>query len=138
LADSRQSLPQPVPPPGVAGINGIFAGWLGPGRERQKLAHRVHPRPILNSLAAGLVGYPIPYPEMPPGWGTMIVAGVFVGFGTRLSGPLGMASGIARFPHDPSRPLHYSWRPQLQSLAISRRLLGGWHVLTMAVWHAAT
>lgn len=55
---------------------------------------------ILAPVASGLLGYPLPKPDMPASWALIVIAGLLVGFGARLGG--GCTSGhgvcgIARF-----------------------------------------
>jgi uncharacterized protein len=40
------------------------------------------------------VGYPVPAPQMPESWVVVVVAGVLVGFGTRLGGGCTSGHGV--------------------------------------------
>ena len=84
----------------IAGISGILGGCLTlePGDRRWRLAFIVGL--ILAPVASGLLGYPLPKPDMPASWALIVIAGLLVGFGARLGG--GCTSGhgvcgIARF-----------------------------------------
>ena len=84
----------------VAGISGIMAGALAfVGGDRAWRAAFIAGL-VLSPLLAMLVGLRLPDPVMPPSWAVVVVAGLLVGFGTRLGG--GCTSGhgvcgIARF-----------------------------------------
>jgi uncharacterized membrane protein YedE/YeeE len=82
----------------IAGISGIFGQLVTPGAEKDwRLAFLAGL--IAAPLVAMLAGTSVPAPQM-PGWAVVIVAGLLVGFGTRLGS--GCTSGhgicgIARF-----------------------------------------
>ena len=75
----------------IAGISGILGGCLtlAGGDKVWRFAFVVGL--ILAPLASGLLGYPLPTPQMPASWGMIAIAGLLVGFGTRLGG--GCTSG---------------------------------------------
>jgi len=83
----------------IAGISGIFAGLVTVGGDKGwRLAFIAGL--IVAPLLGGLVGYPLPTPQMPGSWTVIVLAGLLVGFGVRLGG--GCTSGhgicgIARF-----------------------------------------
>ena len=84
----------------IAGISGILGGCLtlAAGDKAWRLAFVAGL--ILAAAASGLLGYPLPTPEMPASWVLIVTGGVLVGFGARLGG--GCTSGhgvcgVARF-----------------------------------------
>jgi uncharacterized membrane protein YedE/YeeE len=45
-------------------------------------------------VLGGKVGYPLPMPQMPQSWSLIIIAGLLVGFGTRLGSGCTSGHGI--------------------------------------------
>jgi uncharacterized protein len=78
----------------IAGISGIFGGLLDfPGEAKDsRIAFVVGL--VLAPLIAGLIGYSMSLPSMPTSWMVTIVAGLLVGFGTRLGGGCTSGHGI--------------------------------------------
>ena len=78
----------------IAGISGIFGGFLTPasGDKIWRLAFiaGLIVAPLLGSLA----GFPLPMPQMPQSWSLIIIAGLLVGFGTRLGSGCTSGHGI--------------------------------------------
>lgn len=112
----------------IAGISGILAGCLGPGMNDKSWRIAFIAGLFLALPAAGLVGYPIPYPEMPSSWGTIIVAGLLVGFGTRLSGGCTSGHGVCGIARLSTRSLAATaifMAAAAAVVATSRHLLGG-------------
>ena len=112
----------------IAGISGILGGCLGPGMSDKSWRIAFITGLFLAPLAARLIGYPIPSPEMSTNWGTIIVAGLLVGFGTRPSG--GCTSrhgvcGIARLSRRSFAATAIFMAAAVAVVAISRHLLGG-------------
>ena len=67
----------------IAGISGIFGGLVTMGGDKGwRLAFIAGL--IVAPLLSGLAGYPLPMPQMPDSWATIVVAGLLVGFGARL------------------------------------------------------
>ena len=84
----------------IAGITGVFAGLIDPVTTDRSWRATFAVGLIAAPLTAALLGYAIPVPHLPTSLITIIVAGLLVGFGTRLSN--GCTSGhgicgIARF-----------------------------------------
>jgi uncharacterized membrane protein YedE/YeeE len=78
----------------IAGISGIADGLVNP---------RIHDRLwrltfiiglVAAPLAAALVGYGVPMPRMPANYAIIVVAGLLVGFGTRLGNGCTSGHGI--------------------------------------------
>ena len=78
----------------IAGISGIFAGSLLSGTDDRSWRVAFIAGLILAPLAAGLLGYPMPPPQIPTNWGTIVAAGLLVGFGTRLSSGCTSGHGV--------------------------------------------
>jgi uncharacterized membrane protein YedE/YeeE len=79
-------------------------------------------------LVGGLFGYPIPSPQMPDSWSVIIVAGLLVGFGTRLGG--GCTSGhgvcgVARLSLRSIAATAIFMATAIVVVALSRHLFGG-------------
>ncbi len=78
----------------IAGISGIMAGALAFTGGDKAWRFAFIAGLILAPLAAALVGYPVPYPEMTSNWAVIVVAGLLVGFGTRLGGGCTSGHGV--------------------------------------------
>ena len=78
----------------IAGISGIFGGFLIPtgGDKAWRLAFMAGL--IFAPLLGGMAGYPLPMPQMPRSWTLIIIAGLLVGFGTRLGSGCTSGHGI--------------------------------------------
>jgi uncharacterized membrane protein YedE/YeeE len=112
----------------IAGISGILAGCLGPGMNDKSWRIAFIAGLFLAPLAARLIGYPIPSPEMPNSWGTIVVAGLLVGFGTRLSGGCTSGHGVCGIARWSTRSLAATaifMTAAVAVVVISRHLLGG-------------
>lgn len=84
----------------IAGITGIFNGIFDPLNGDRAWRVAFVAGLIAAPLSAALIGYAVPIPQMPSSTITIAVAGLLVGFGTRLGN--GCTSGhgicgIARF-----------------------------------------
>ena len=77
----------------VAGISGIVHGLIGSADEKGWRAAFVAGL-ILAPLAAKLVGFTLPMPQMPASWVVTAGAGLLVGFGTRLGGGCTSGHGV--------------------------------------------
>ena len=78
----------------IAGITGIFAGLIDPVSTDRTWRLTFIAGLILAPLSAALVGLPIPIPHMPASWATIVVGGLLVGFGTRLSNGCTSGHGV--------------------------------------------
>ena len=78
----------------IAGISGIFGGCLAftTGDKVWRFAFIIGL--ILAPVASGLLGYPLPTPQMPASWVMIAIAGLMVGFGTRLGGGCTSGHGV--------------------------------------------
>ena len=68
----------------IAGISGILGGCLAlaAGDKVWRFAFVIGL--ILAPVASAFLGYPLPTPQMPASWVMIAIAGLLVGFGTRL------------------------------------------------------
>jgi uncharacterized protein len=78
----------------VAGISGIFGGCLttGNGDKPWRLAFLVGL--ILAPLTGIIAGYGLAAPQMPASYAVIVLAGLLVGFGTRLGGGCTSGHGV--------------------------------------------
>jgi uncharacterized membrane protein YedE/YeeE len=78
----------------VAGISGILAACLNLRGSDKSWSAAFIAGLILAPLTASLAGLPMPAPRMPDSWSLVVVAGVLVGFGTRLGGGCTSGHGV--------------------------------------------
>jgi uncharacterized protein len=78
----------------IAGITGIAAGMLDPLSTDRGWRITFIIGLIAAPITAALLGYTIPTPQMPSSIATIIVAGLLVGFGTRLGNGCTSGHGI--------------------------------------------
>jgi uncharacterized membrane protein YedE/YeeE len=112
----------------VAGISGIFAGCLDFGATDKSWRVAFVVGLVLAPLVGGLVGYPIPSPEMPDSWSVIIAAGLLVGFGTRLGGGCTSGHGVCGMARLSMRSIVATaifMATAIVVVALSRHLFGG-------------
>ena len=80
--------------PGIAGISGIAGGLFNPRTDDRLWRLAFIAGLILAPLAAALLGHAVPMPQMPGSMITVAVAGLLVGFGTRLGNGCTSGHGI--------------------------------------------
>ncbi len=78
----------------IAGITGIFAGLIEPLSTDRTWRATFIAGLVAAPLSAALIGYTVPIPLMPPSLAVIAVAGLLVGFGTRLSNGCTSGHGI--------------------------------------------
>jgi len=78
----------------IAGVTGVFAGLIDPISTERGWRAIFIAGLILAPLSATLLGYTIPIPHMPASFATIIVGGLLVGFGTRLSNGCTSGHGV--------------------------------------------
>ncbi len=78
----------------IAGISGILGGCLTlvDGDKIWRFAFILGL--ILAPFASNFLGYPLPTPRMPASWLTVVIAGILVGFGSRLGGGCTSGHGV--------------------------------------------
>ena len=112
----------------VAGISGILAGCLDLGGSDRSWGAAFIGGLILAPLMASLVGYPTPSPEMPESWIVVVVAGILVGFGTRLGGGCTSGHGVCGIARLSARSIAATaifMTAAIVVVALSRHVLGG-------------
>jgi uncharacterized membrane protein YedE/YeeE len=77
----------------IAGISGIVDGLIASAADKGWRAAFVAGL-ILTPIAADLVGFPMSAPQMPRSWVVIAVAGLLVGFGSRLGGGCTSGHGV--------------------------------------------
>jgi uncharacterized protein len=112
----------------VAGVSGILSASLDAKGNDKAWSASFIAGLILAPVTAIAIGYPVPWPEMAAGWSTIIVAGLLVGFGTRLAG--GCTSGhgvcgIARLSPRSVAATAIFMTTAIIVVAVSRHVLGG-------------
>jgi uncharacterized protein len=78
----------------IAGISGIFAGLINPQTDDRSWRAAFIGGLVAAPITAMLVGYPVPMPQMPGSFITIVVGGLLVGFGTRLGSGCTSGHGI--------------------------------------------
>jgi len=78
----------------IAGISGIFGGLIGWNVPDRDWRIAFIAGLILAPLTGTLVGYALVEPQMPASWVVIVIAGLLVGFGTRLGGGCTSGHGI--------------------------------------------
>lgn len=112
----------------IAGVTGIFAGLIDPGSTDRGWRATFVIGLIAAPLCAALLGYPIPVPHLPTSFVVIGVAGLLVGFGTRLSN--GCTSGhgvcgIARLSPRSIASTAIFMAAAIAVVAVSRHVFGG-------------
>jgi uncharacterized membrane protein YedE/YeeE len=111
----------------IAGISGIFAGCLGSSLDDKGWRVAFIAGLLLAPLTAGLFGYPLPSPEIPASFSIIVVAGLLVGFGTRLSGGCTSGHGVCGIARLSARSLVATaifMATAIVVVALSRHVLG--------------
>jgi uncharacterized membrane protein YedE/YeeE len=78
----------------IAGIAGIFAGSLSLSAADKDWRLAFIAGLIAAPVAGGLLGFPLPEPQMPASWVLVVAAGLLVGFGARLGGGCTSGHGV--------------------------------------------
>jgi hypothetical protein len=112
----------------IVGVTGIFAGLVDPGSTDRGWRATFVIGLIAAPLCAALLGYPIPVPHLPASFVVIGVAGLLVGFGTRLSN--GCTSGhgvcgIARLSPRSIASTAIFMVAAIAVVAVSRHVFGG-------------
>ena len=112
----------------IAGISGILAGCLASGTRDKGWRIAFIAGLVLAPLTASVVGYSVPSPQMPASWGMIVVAGLLVGFGTRLSGGCTSGHGVCGIARLSARSVTATavfMGTAVVVVALSRHVLGG-------------
>jgi hypothetical protein len=78
----------------IAGIAGIFGGSLTLSAADKDWRLAFIAGLILAPVAGGLIGFPLPEPQMPVSWLLVVAGGLLVGFGARLGGGCTSGHGV--------------------------------------------
>ena len=78
----------------IAGVSGIMDGLVEPRSDDRAWRAAFIAGLIAAPLAAALLGHAVPMPQMPGSYVTIAVAGLLVGFGTRLGSGCTSGHGI--------------------------------------------
>jgi len=78
----------------IAGISGIFAGLVAVGGSDRLWRLAFVAGLIAAPLLSALAGYPLALPQMPSSFAATVIAGLLVGFGSRLGSGCTSGHGI--------------------------------------------
>jgi uncharacterized membrane protein YedE/YeeE len=78
----------------IAGISGIFGGFLTTSTSDRGWRAAFIAGLILAPLTGGIAGYALTEPQMTASWTVIVVAGLLVGFGTRLGSGCTSGHGV--------------------------------------------
>jgi uncharacterized membrane protein YedE/YeeE len=112
----------------VAGISGIFAGLLNWRGEDKRWCIAFLGGLILAPILAGLIGYDMAQPRLPSNWTVIAVAGLLVGFGTRLGGGCTSGHGICGIARLSPRSVAATivfMATAIVTVAVTHHMLGG-------------
>lgn len=112
----------------IAGISGIFSGLLNLRGEDKSWRFAFLAGLILALILAGSIGYRIASPALPSSWVVIVVAGLLVGFGTRLAGGCTSGHGICGMARLSLRSVTATvvfMVMAVVTVAITRHVLGG-------------
>jgi uncharacterized protein len=112
----------------IAGISGIFSGLLNLRGEDKGWRIAFLAGLILAPVVAGWIGYGMATPVLPANWVIIIVAGLLVGFGTRLGGGCTSGHGIcgvARLSPRSVAATAIFMVTAIVTVAVTRHALGG-------------
>ncbi len=112
----------------IAGITGIFAGVLPTGWGDHPWRFAFLAGLLLAPAIGSLGGYALAAPAMPDSWGVIVVAGLLVGFGTRLGGGCTSGHGVCGMARLSPRSIAATaifMAVAIAVVAIQRHVLGG-------------
>ncbi len=112
----------------IAGISGIFSGLLNLSSEDKSWRVAFIAGLILAPLIAGAIGYGMATPKLPASWVIISVAGVLVGFGTRLGGGCTSGHGICGISRLSTRSIVATvvfMTTAVITVAVTHHVLGG-------------
>lgn len=112
----------------IAGISGIFAGcFVGGGFDKRWRTAFIIGL-IVPPLIASAAGFRVPSPQMPTSWMLIALAGLLVGFGTRLGGGCTSGHGVCGIARLSPRSISATFIFMITAaivVAIMRHGLGG-------------
>jgi uncharacterized membrane protein YedE/YeeE len=112
----------------IAGVAGVFAGLIDPVSTDRGWRAAFIAGMILAPLSAALIGYTIPVPQMPASLVTVVVAGLAVGFGTRIANGCTSGHGVCGIARLSPRSITATvvfMAAAIVVVALTRHVLGG-------------
>ena len=112
----------------IAGVSGIFSGLLNLRGEDKGWRIAFIAGLILAPVIAGFAGYGMAPPKLPAGWTVLVVAGLLVGFGSRLGGGCTSGHGICGIGRLSPRSITATivfMVTAVVTVAVTRHVLGG-------------
>jgi hypothetical protein len=112
----------------IAGISGIFGGLINVNTSDKGWRLAFVAGLILAPLTGILAGYAPAEPQMPASWAVDVIAGLLVGFGTRLGGGCTSGHGICGASRVSPRSIVATavfMAVAIVVVAITRHVLGG-------------
>jgi uncharacterized membrane protein YedE/YeeE len=112
----------------IAGVTGVFAGLIDPTSTDRGWRATFIVGMIIAPLSAALLGYTIPIPHMPASLVTVAVAGLLVGFGTRLGNGCTSGHGICGIARLSPRSITATavfMAAAIVVVAVTRHVIGG-------------
>jgi uncharacterized protein len=112
----------------IAGVSGIFSGLLNLRGEDKGWRIAFIAGLILAPVIAGWIGYGMATPTLPGNWTVIVVAGLLVGFGSRLGGGCTSGHGICGIGRLSPRSITATivfMVTAIETVAITRHVLGG-------------
>jgi len=112
----------------VAGISGIFGGLINPQTDDRGWRAAFIAGLIVAPLSAVFVGYPVPMPQMPGSFVTIVAGGLLVGFGTRLGSGCTSGHGICGIARVSPRSIAATcvfMAAAIAVVALTRHVFGG-------------
>lgn len=112
----------------IAGVSGIFSGLLNLRSADKGWRIAFIAGLILAPVIAGLVGYGMATPKLPANWAVLVVAGLLVGFGSRLGGGCTSGHGICGIGRLSPRSITATivfMATAVATVAVTRHVLGG-------------
>jgi uncharacterized protein len=112
----------------IAGITGVFAGLIDPLSTDRAWRATFVLGLLAAPASAALLGYSVPIPHLPASFITVAVAGLLVGFGTRLSNGCTSGHGICGIARLSPRSLAATaifMAAAIVVVAVTRHVIGG-------------
>ena len=112
----------------IAGVSGIFSGLLKVESDDKTWRIAFLAGLVLVPVIAGWVGHAMAPPQLPASWAVIALAGLLVGFGTRLGSGCTSGHGICGIGRLSGRSIAATivfMVTAIATVAITRHVLGG-------------